>query len=100
MEIRQPLISQNVERNTQQPRTSQVEKAEEKSANTVPVQVQAPVYQKGNESSFAKAESFRRSGGYDEPGPLVIKALEAYDSHERETKRDAIRQMMGVDLYA
>lgn len=54
----------------------------------------------GDEASFAKAEAFRTKAGYDKPAPHAEQAVREYLSFERETKRDSVRQMMGVDIYA
>ena len=100
MEIRQQLITPNIERSAQQPKPANkpgsVERSDQSTAIPVPELQPRP----GNAESRARAESFRRTSGYDQPqGPAVL-AIEAYGSHEREGKRAAIREMMGVDLYA
>lgn len=54
----------------------------------------------GDEVSYAKADAFRTKAGYDKPAPQAEQAVREYLSFERETKRDSVRQIMGVDIYA
>ena len=100
MEIRQHLITPNVERNPPQSKpaakSAAVERVEKAPASRPDV-IQPRT---GDDTTRAQAESFRQTSGYDQPQGPAILALEAYGSHEGETKRAAIREMMGVDLYA
>ncbi|WP_296043560.1 hypothetical protein [uncultured Alteromonas sp.] len=100
MEIRQQLITPNVERNAQQPKPAAKSAGVERVEAEQKTPVNAVLPRAGNAESRAQAESFRQTSGYDQPQGPAILALEAYASHERETKRAAIREMMGVDLYA
>lgn len=47
-----------------------------------------------------KAHQFHSDAIYDQPQGKAQLAVTEYMSLEREQKRDAIRDMMGVDLYA
>lgn len=100
MEIRQQLITPNVERNTPQTKPAAKAVRVERASDTQSIELSGVQPRSGNAESRAKAESFRQTSGYDQPQGPAILALEAYGSHEREVKRAAIRQMMGVDLYA
>ncbi|MDC8830584.1 hypothetical protein [Alteromonas gilva] len=100
MEIRQALIAPLIERNNNSPKPAS---RTSDGATPAPGKVDAkPAAQPltGDAGSHAKADAFRRSSGYDKPQGPAILALEAYGSHEREIKRAAIREMMGVDIYA
>ena len=100
MEIRQQLITPNVERNAPQPKPATKSAAVERVDKAPASQLDAIQPRTGDDNTRAQAESFRRTSGYDQPQGPALLALEAYASHERETKRAAIREMMGVDLYA
>lgn len=100
MEIRQQFITPNVERNAQQPKPAAKTEALSRDEESQAKQINAVSPRIGNAESRAQAESFRRTSGYDKPQGPAILAIDAYSSHERETKRTAIREMMGVDLYA
>ncbi|WP_218355288.1 hypothetical protein [Alteromonas lipotrueiana] len=53
-----------------------------------------------NADTLNKAHRFAQDSGYDQPQGKANQAVQAYMSHERESQRDTIRTMMGVDLYA
>ncbi|NVK56502.1 MAG: hypothetical protein HWE26_12890 [Alteromonadaceae bacterium] len=100
MEIPQSLIAPLIERKNNSPKP-----ASRSADGAMPAQDKveskpAPQPLSGDAGSHAKADAFRRSSGYDKPQGPAILALEAYSSHEREVKRAAIREMMGVDIYA
>lgn len=46
------------------------------------------------------AQKFQQQTGYDQPEGRGRDVVAAYQSLERETQRDNIRQMLGVDIYA
>lgn len=46
------------------------------------------------------AQKFQQQTGYDQPEGKGRDVVSAYQSLERETQRDKIRQMLGVDIYA
>lgn len=50
--------------------------------------------------ALKNARQFQQNATYDAPDQRSALALNAYQSHERETKRDELRQLMGVDLFA
>jgi hypothetical protein len=64
------------------------------SSQSVPL---TPVLSKEN---LGHAESYRESASVHSLETNANDALTAYQSHERESKRDEIRQMLGVDTYA
>ncbi|GGF53343.1 hypothetical protein [Alteromonas lipolytica] len=100
MEIRQGLITPNVEGKAQQPRPVAKPGTVKPADGAQPLSVAELQPRAGNAESKARADAFRQSTGYDKPQGPAILAIEAYGSHERETKKAAIREMMGVDIYA
>ena len=101
MEIRNTQITPAVERNASKTKSTSVSRSVEK--NQIPeVKSQLQTIAKaGDEQSFKNAEAFRSTSSYDEPNSGKVKgALDAYSSLDREDKRDQLRSMMGVDLYA
>ncbi len=52
------------------------------------------------EDTLNKAHRFHSEAIYDQPQGKAQHAVTEYMSFEREQKREAIRDMMGVDLYA
>ncbi|MBD3587390.1 hypothetical protein HHX48_16760 [Salinimonas sp. HHU 13199] len=65
-----------------------------------PASVPAFVRMAPTEDTLNKAHRFHSEAIYDQPQGKAQHAVTAYMSFEREQKRDAIRDMMGVDLYA
>ncbi|MCW8107191.1 hypothetical protein OPS25_01565 [Alteromonas ponticola] len=47
-----------------------------------------------------EASKFQRQSGYDQPAGKGKQAVESYLSLERESRRDDIHKMLGVDIYA
>ena len=52
------------------------------------------------EDVLDEASKFQRQSGYDQPAGKGKQAVESYLSLERESRRDDIHKMLGVDLYA
>ena len=60
-----------------------------------------PVLRRGNSESFASADQFRQQQSTDSvSGSQGRSAINAYQSLAIESRRDEIKQMMGVDTYA
>ena len=53
-----------------------------------------------DESVLFQARQFRQQSGYDQPDKRGNQAITEYLSLERESRRDSIREMLGVDLFA
>lgn len=55
-----------------------------------------------SEKAYAKAERFSQDQQtfYDQPDGQVREALHAYQSLQTEQKREEVRALMGVDIYA
>ncbi|NMH61334.1 hypothetical protein [Alteromonas ponticola] len=52
------------------------------------------------EDVLDEASKFQRQSGYDQPAGKGKQAVESYLSLERESRRDDIHKMLGVDIYA
>lgn len=57
------------------------------------------VVKRGNSESFAQADKFREQQGGQFASSRPI-GVDAYQSLSLESRRDEIKQMMGVDTYA
>lgn len=55
----------------------------------------------GNEEVFQRAEDFKQNSSYDDNVNLrVRKELELYQSIDKQTQREDISQLLGVDIFA
>ncbi|RDV24646.1 hypothetical protein DXV75_13235 [Alteromonas aestuariivivens] len=54
----------------------------------------------GDEQVLNQAQQFRQQAGYDQPDQRGRHAITEYLSLERESRRETIREMLGVDLFA
>jgi hypothetical protein len=55
----------------------------------------------GSSQTMADAEAiFARANSYAEVSAKVQKSLQAYEAVEVSLKREAVSQLMGIDLYA
>ncbi len=97
MDIRQTVNAPVIDRSDNRPKP--VKQVVPETEQT-PKQPDNAIVVSGDASSYAKAEAFRTKAGYDKPAPHAEHAVREYLSFERETKRDSVRQMMGVDIYA
>lgn len=99
--IRQSLFVNSFENN--QTRNEKVDtKAHQQSEQSDQKKViQGQVIRKGEAQSFTQADDiFERANYYDSLPSSTKEGLKAYTSIDNEIKRDQIKQMMGIDLYA
>lgn len=62
---------------------------------------QDSILRRGNSESYAQADTFRQQTQFSESAsPPKQSAVNAYQSLAFESRRDEIKQMMGVDTYA
>ncbi len=78
-------------------------------ARQIPVEPEVPplITQRQNlvrytatEDVLDEASKFQQQSGYDQPAGKGKQAVESYLSHERESQRDNIHKLLGVDIYA
>lgn len=101
IEIRQTQIAPVIERKAPKSKPSVVRSTPPATSELNQLTTDKTVAKAGDNSAFVKADSFRQAGGFSESlSSKSAVALDAYESHEKEDKRAALRQMMGVDLYA
>lgn len=86
-----------------QSRVQQGNRAAEQKANDasndLPVS-QGVLRSTDNPRILGDAQRFHQHSGYDRPSGKGEQAQRAYLSFERESQREQIRGMLGVDLYA
>ncbi|MBU2979771.1 hypothetical protein [Alteromonas sp. C1M14] len=52
-----------------------------------------------SDETLHSANKFQQETGYDQPEGKGREVVAAYQSLERESQRESIRQMLGVDMY-
>lgn len=102
MEIRNSIITPALNNQANKPEKVVPQSAQEQSPQAVSRAPQPVVIPRSAQSKEAmdNADTYRQSAQYDQPDKNSQSALLAYGSLEREEKRDEIRQLMGVDIYA
>jgi hypothetical protein len=70
-------------------------------AKDAPQEAKKQILNVGSEQAISDAEAiFARANSYSEVSGKVQKSLQAYEAIEVSLKREALSQLMGVDLYA
>ncbi|QCZ93117.1 hypothetical protein [Salinimonas iocasae] len=101
MEIHSSLSIVQPQDRSRTVRPEPVESQSGKKPHTIePAAVPAFVRMAASEDTLNKAHRFHSEAIYDQPLGKAQHAVTEYMSFEREQKREAIRDMMGVDLYA
>lgn len=84
-------------------READLRQQQEQKQNTELPKYQA-VVRSGDNQVFEQAEKFRQKQDFneqyrDQPGAKGQQAISAYQSLQKEAKREEIQQLMGVDTY-
>ncbi|WP_100642841.1 hypothetical protein [Alteromonas facilis] len=88
------------------PSARQTERAADAREQQQRAQTQLPpqqtVVRQASTEAYEQAEQFRKRNrsGYDAPSAQAQAALDTYQSLQRESRREEIRGMLGIDLYA
>nr|WP_136249786.1 hypothetical protein [Ningiella ruwaisensis] len=89
-------VNADVNRDAKRKAPSQVEQQQE---NTE--QHRKHIIKLGSQQAFSDAEAiFSRANSYADVSSKVQKSLQAYEAVEVSLKREAVSQLMGIDLYA
>ncbi|MBU3023335.1 hypothetical protein [Aestuariibacter sp. A3R04] len=83
-----------------QPERIDARSSEPSSAATEAVEYANSIRSSSSDAVLNSAQKFHQQTGYDQPEGRGRGVVAAYQSLERETQRDNIRQLLGVDIYA
>ena len=106
MEIESSIVaSQNaliINPSPRQPEREAEARAQQQQRQQTELPVSQTVVRQRSAEAFEQAERFnqQKRPGYETPNPQNEAALEAYQSLARETQREEIRGLLGIDLYA
>lgn len=106
MELESSLVaSQNglvVSPTARQPEREAETRAQQQQRQQTELPITQTVVRQASAEAFEQAERFReqRRSSYDSPNPQNQAALETYQSLQRESRREELRGLLGIDLYA
>lgn len=106
MELESSLVaSQNglvVSPAVRQPERDADNRAQQQQRQQTELPVTQTVVRQASAEAYEQAERFRqqRRSTYDSPNPQNQAALDTYQSLQRESRREEIRGLLGIDLYA
>lgn len=85
-----------------QPEREADTRAQQQQRQQTELPVTQTVVRQASAEAFEQAERFRqqRRSTYDAPNAQSQAALDAYQSLQRESRRDDIRGLLGIDVYA
>ncbi|MCW8092543.1 hypothetical protein [Alteromonas sp. ASW11-130] len=79
-------------------------------ARQIPIEQESPSHKVNQRSDLVRytatedvldeASKFQKQSGYDQPAGKGKQAVESYLSLERESRREDIHKLLGVDIYA
>ncbi|MDM7860286.1 hypothetical protein QTP81_06735 [Alteromonas sp. ASW11-36] len=106
MEIESSIVaSQNaliINPAQRQPEREAEARAQQQQRQQTELPVTQTVSRQANAEAFEQAERFRqqRRSNYDAPNPQTQAALNTYQSLQTEQRREEIRGLLGIDIYA
>jgi len=77
------------------------EKSTDPQTSSIPAKRNDPIIKYGNPESVADAQAmFSRANSYADLSSSIKKGLQAYESIDMSERQEALKQLMGVDIYA
>ncbi|WP_100656797.1 hypothetical protein [Alteromonas flava] len=85
-----------------QPEREAESRAQQQQRTQTELPAQQTVIRQASAEAYQRADQYRKDtrAGYDNPPLPVQSALDAYQSLERESRREEVRGLLGIDLYA